>query len=116
MTVSPTLYDVAALREHEFPVSQTLTYLNHASISPIPRRSLDSIHSTIDQLGTNPIGFFTQQLPDMFAHFGQIVADYIHANDALEICPITSTSLGMNLVANAIDWQSGDNIILCDLE
>ena len=35
----PTAFDVAALRQAEFPWADETVYLNHASIGPLPERT-----------------------------------------------------------------------------
>lgn len=116
MVAPPTTYDVEKLRREQFPVSQNVTYLNHAGISPIPTVTADKVREIIDDLAYNPTEFFATKAAYLFDNFGPQVASYIHAADPLEITMTKSTSLAMNLVAHAIDWQAGDNLILCNYE
>ncbi len=113
---SASLYDIEELRRIEFPLSETTTYLNHASISPIPRRTTKVVQDCVDQMGDNASAFFFTQVIPLFENFMQQVAAFINAPDPLDICPITSTSAGLNAITNAIDWQPGNNIVFCDVE
>jgi selenocysteine lyase/cysteine desulfurase len=53
---------------------------------------------------------------ERMAAFNESFRALINAADASEIVGVQSTSLGLNLVAQAIPWQRGQNIVLCDIE
>ncbi len=115
--VAPTVtYDVEKLRREQFPVSQNVTYLNHAGISPMPTVTADKVREIIDDIAYNPTLHADTKQARMFEEFPVQVAAYIHAADPFEITMVKSTSLGMSLVAHAIDWQAGDNLIFCNYE
>lgn len=113
---SAATYDVERLRREQFPVSQEAIYLNHAGISPLPVRTQNKVRQVLDDMARNPTGFFEQAAIPLFENFGSQVADFISAEDPLSVVQIASTSTGLNLVANAIDWQPGDQIILATVE
>src|SRR5690606_20409536 len=63
--------------------------------------------------------------PNIFFHsigigymekFYQQVAAHINASSPEEIVGVSSVSSAINLLAQAIDWQPGDNILFCDIE
>ncbi len=119
MTISTTLnpaYDVTALRLSEFSLSETVTYLNHAGISPLPERSRRAAQYAIDRMAQNASKFFGTDGIPMLERFHHELKAYINAEHAFDICPVQSNSLAFNLVAGAIDWHPGDNIIFCDVE
>ncbi len=116
MNSAAVLYDVNALRQTEFPFAQHVTYLNHASISPMPQRSAQAAQQAVEAMAGNATAFFGQHIIPLFTGFLEDAKNYLHAADAHEICPITSTSMGLNAVANALQWQAGDEIIFCDVE
>ncbi len=116
MDLAPVYYDVEALRENEFPLSKEFTYLNHASISPLPQRAEKAAHEAITHLANNAFAFWGEQVVPIFNQFLEEGRRYLNASETNEICPITSTSAGLNAVANAIQWREGDQVILCDVE
>lgn len=118
MAIRPTLqanYDVQALRAEEFPVAHQTVYLNHAGISPLPRRAVLAMQDANNRLMINPsaaFGWFLEREQAMRANAARL----INAASPDEIVGVQSTSLGLNLVAQALPWRSGENILLCDVE
>jgi len=95
----------------DFPATKSLTYLNSASISPTPtpviraaqeyfarRQEWHTIHGWLDKA----------------EEVRQQAATMIGAK-AEEVFFGMNTGDGINLVASAIDWQPGDNVVLDDL-
>ncbi|MDW8299793.1 MAG: aminotransferase class V-fold PLP-dependent enzyme [Anaerolineae bacterium] len=118
MAVYPSIqvnYDIWALRAEEFPVSHQTVYLNHAGISPLPRRAVLAMQEANERLMYNPsaaYGWFLEREQAMRANAARL----INAASPDEIVGVQSTSLGLNLVAQALPWHSGENILLCDVE
>lgn len=106
----------ARLRSEEFPVTQTTTYLNSASIAPLPQRSKHAIQHCVEQMSLNPSLYFVQEILPAFDQFREKAAAFINAPDKIDICPVVSTSTALNLIAGAIEWHNGDNIVFCDVE
>lgn len=109
-------YDVEALRREQFPVTQNTVYLNHAAISPLPKRTFDAMQQANQYLLMDPAGSFEQFFLPRMTTFGEAVRDLINAQNASEIVGVSSTSMGLNLVAQALPWRPGDNIVLSDGE
>jgi cysteine desulfurase/selenocysteine lyase len=101
-----------------FPISQHLAYLNHAAISPIPLPAQQAMVAAAERLAADPMSFFGPDSPwgDLSATFSTEIAGLIHAADPHEIVGAVSTSAALNTVAQAIDWQPGDNIVFADIE
>lgn len=112
-------YDLEAVRR-AFPIAQQLTYLNHASISPIPTPTRQVMVEATDRLASDPFTLFVptpdDPLSGVFDRFSDEIARLIHAAHPREVVGVVSTSAGINLVAQSINWQPGDNIIFCDVE
>src|SRR5690606_42029956 len=88
-------YSLASARR-AFPIAEQMTYLNHASIAPVPRPTQDIICQAAEQLGDDPAGFFvpTGNPPvDLFTRFSTGLAQYINAGHPHEIVPMSSTSV-----------------------
>ena len=103
-----------ALRTSEFPWTADTTYLNNASIGPIPertRRALDEFTAK----RTAP-----HLLPDreLFAGLAAArlgIAQLLNAEPS-EIALATNTGYGLHLAARALPLKSGDIVLLSDKE
>lgn len=100
--------------DREFPVRRNLVYFNHAAVSPLPRRVADAITAHVEN--TRERG-----AADWRRWFGGIektreaAARFIGARTS-ETGFVPSTSWGLNLVAHAVDWKPGDNVVGDDME
>lgn len=112
-------YSLDAARQ-AFPITEHLTYLNHASISPLPHPTLEIVHQAADRLASDPATFFMpgpgDPLADVFTRFSTELAAFVNAEHPHEVVPLTSTSGGINVLARVVDWLPGDNVIMCDVE
>ena len=97
----------------EFPILQSRIFLNHAAVSPIPRRAAMTIvkyaghaseHAYIDS------GWYKQ-----IEQLRHTVANLLNATKD-EIAFIKNTSEGLALVANGIEWREGDRIVTTSIE
>ncbi len=93
----------------QFPVRENLVYLNHAAVSPLPRRCADALkHLADDCLHYGSL------------HYGEWLAAYdglraatarlINA-EANEIALLKNTSEGIATIAMGLDWQPGDRMV-----
>ncbi len=110
------MYDIETLRHTEFPISQEEIYFNHASISPIPRRTQERMKAAVDGLAHNPGRFWMNEGMAMYTTFQKELARYVNAELPQEIVPITTTGSALNAIAQSIQWQEGDNLIFCEYE
>ncbi len=110
------MYDVKALRQTEFPNSATLTYLNHAGVSPLPQRTKREVQNAAEALSGNANAFFGTVALPAFDTVRADLAGLLNAASAADIALSTSTSAALNGVAQSIAWRPGDNIIFCDQE
>jgi len=110
------MYNLELLRKSEFPISQEILYFNHAGHSPLPTRTQAKVKWALDEVALNPGKFWSQAGFPYIERFRQDLAAYINATSQWEIVPATTTSSGLNMVAQAINWQPGDNVIFCDVE
>jgi cysteine desulfurase / selenocysteine lyase len=119
MSISPLVavrYDVEALRKAQFPITQDTVYLNHAAVSPIPQRTFDVMQEANKILLLNPSGGFeTWFMPRLTALY-EGLRQLINAASIDEIVGLSSTSTALNIVAQSLPWQAGDNVVLVDGE
>ena len=110
------MYDLDALRKTEFPQMLDRTNLDNAASAPPPMRTINKIKELTEQkIGT------TEWHSDKFIFaangaFLTSVAKLIHAASMDEIVVVDGCSVGLNLFAQSLVLQPGDNIAFCDLE
>jgi selenocysteine lyase/cysteine desulfurase len=110
------MYDLATLRQNEFPITQEFIYFHNAGSTPLPTRSKNKMQWAVEQISCRSGNFFNDERAELTAAFHAEIADLINAASPDEIVPVASTSAGLNAIAQAIDWQVGDNILICDVE
>lgn len=109
-------YDIETLRREQFPITRDTVYFNHAGVSPLPQRTFDALTEANRRLMLDPSGSYDFWFDGKKAAFAEAVRALINARRVEEIIGITSTSLGLNLVAQSLSWQPGQNAVLCDAE
>lgn len=104
--------DWNALRE-EFPITRNYNFMNHAATAPLSRRAAEAGRWYFAHAEENAYlrgGFFKK----VDRVRGQ-VALLINAG-ADEIAFIKNTSEGISFVANGLNWQNGDNVVITNVE
>ena len=107
-------YDVVQLRRTEFPWTEETTYLNHASVGPLPERT----RLTLEEFNRKRAAPF--QLPDrdLMATMGssrRLAAELIGATPQ-EIALSINTGFGLSLAARALPLRHGDIVLASDKE
>lgn len=107
-------YDVVALRRAEFPWADQRVYLNHASLGPLPARTLKAINdfNTRRAVPFQVVGDDFLSIPTAAR---ASAARLINA-DPGEIGLVQTASLGLNLAAQALPFVEGDLILVSDKE
>ncbi len=102
------------LARSEFAVTENLTYLNHAAVGVLPKRTREAVdafvagHAERGVMGVWPI---EAQMPA----FRERIGRFIGASGS-EIAVLRNTGDGANAIALGIDWRDGDEILLGDNE
>lgn len=91
---------------NEFPVTESYTYLNHASVSPLPRRTATAMHELVDDQHRHGSTHYREWLATSNA-LRCSIADLICASPD-EIAIVKNTSEGLSIIANGLDWKPGD--------
>jgi selenocysteine lyase/cysteine desulfurase len=96
----------------DFPVATSRTYLNSAYITPVPTVVAAAGRAFVDRKAERPI-----PLGEMLRTTNEVRAQYARliGADPDEVGFLFSTSEGENVVANALDLASGDNVVIDDL-
>lgn len=97
-----------ALRCREFPVCKNSIFMAHAGVTALPACAADAIREMAE------FGMSSNQemgrLWQILAAARQSAAQLVQGHPD-EIALLGPTSVGLSLVANGIDWRSGDEII-----
>ncbi len=105
--------NIDKIRE-EFPVTKNLVYFNHAAVAPLPvssKRRVESFLNDYSSLGcVNYPSWIESQEKTR-----QLAATILGAK-SVEIAFVKNTSTGISMVAQAIKWKEGDNIIIPETE
>ena len=94
----------------EFPQDPDLVYLNHAAVSPWPRRSAD----TLIEFAQEIIHTGAEQYKRWEARedvLREQLRKLINAPSTDDIALLKNTSEAISVVAAGIKWQAGDNIV-----
>lgn len=107
-------YDVAALRETEFPWAASHVFLNHASTGPLPERSRRAVVDLTNRRGSMH-GLPDDELQGILVKARERAARLINAS-VEEIALATNTSFGLNLAARMLPFRRGDVVLVSDGE
>jgi cysteine desulfurase / selenocysteine lyase len=106
--------DTAVLRRAEFPWADETTYLNHASIGPLPERT----RLALDAFNRRRAMPFHLPDRDLFATLTQarrLLAGLIGATPE-EIALTVNTGFGLGVVARALPLRAGEIVLVSDRE
>jgi selenocysteine lyase/cysteine desulfurase len=105
--------DQAALRSL-FPITNNVTYLNHAAVGPLSSRAYDAMQ----RHARDQRDFGALHWRDWYAEYielRRVAATLIGAQPG-EIAILKNTSEGLSFVAEGLRWRAGENVITTDLE
>ena len=97
-----------------FPVTDEVIFFDHARVAPLPERLRKMITAFVDDatdFGTVHYETWMLELECARKKFAQLINA-----DMDEVAFIKNTSEGISIVANGFDWQSGDNVVIPDIE
>lgn len=94
---------------HEFPVTQELTYLNHAAVAPLCRRAANAMKSLAEDACRFGSLHYDGWM-DCYAGLRTATAKLIGASPG-EIAIVKNTSEGIATVALGLRWKPGDRVI-----
>lgn len=110
------MYDLDYLRRTEFHDLNDTVYLNNAGIAPLPQRTQHAVREATRQLSVQPNRFWEMEAVPTALALNESLARHINADSPSEIVFVTTTSMAINLVAQAFEWHPGDNILLSEVE
>lgn len=93
----------------EFPVLARINFLNHAAVSPLPRRAAEVVKHYADEAteaGAVAWPLWSARVKQARAHAAQLLG----VGDD-EIAFSHNTTHGLICIANSLPWRPGDNIV-----
>ncbi len=100
---------------HEFPLDDDLIYLNHAAVSPWPKRTAEAVSRFANENMRRGSLAYLDWLK-LEAQLRERLAQLINAPSADTIALVKNTSEGLSLVAHGLEWHTGENIVGGDNE
>lgn len=101
--------------DSEFVLREDVVYLNHAAVSPWPRRTVEAVARFAEENAVQGSLDYPKWLETEQSLREQLAA-LINAPSADDIALVKNTSEGLSLVAYGLDWQAGDNVVTSDQE
>jgi len=96
----------------QFPITKNHIYLDHAGVAPASLRVKTAIDAFLAE-SAEGAAFHYPRWTQRIAEVRKLCAQLVNAGED-EIAFIKSTSHGLSLVAEGMDWQSGDNVLFCE--
>lgn len=98
------------MKHPEFPLSDELIYLNHAAVSPWPKRTSAAVIAFAEQNSRYGSHFYLDWLKKE-AELREQLKTLINAPSADDIALVKNTSEALSFVAYGLPWKAGDNIV-----
>lgn len=110
--------DFEMIRKEEWPVLETMTFLDAACVSFAPQRTVKAVKAFADMTAVQEEANSSAHhiAMDSLRHKAYDEATKLLNADPEEIALVESTSHGLNIAAQGIELQDGDNIITTNLE
>ena len=110
--------DFEKIRKEEWPVLETMTFLDAACVSFAPQRTVKAVKAFADMTAVQEEANSSAHhiAMDSLRHKAYDEATKLLNADPEEIALVESTSHGLNIAAQGIELQDGDSIITTNLE
>ncbi|MBP6600556.1 MAG: aminotransferase class V-fold PLP-dependent enzyme [Verrucomicrobiales bacterium] len=96
-------------RREAFPACRKRIFMAHAAVTAIPQVAVSAMNAFNEATSTGELDYSDVLLNQMDRV--RVVSAKIIACDSNEVALLGPTSLGLSLVANGIEWKSGDEVI-----
>ncbi|MEX0654878.1 MAG: aminotransferase class V-fold PLP-dependent enzyme [Phycisphaeraceae bacterium] len=105
---------VAVPGPEAFPILDRLDFFNHAGVAPISGPAAEALHWFADRAASH--AYVDSGWYKRIREVKRAAASLINARGEHEIAFVPNTTTGLGLVANGLDWQPGDNVIITNVE
>jgi len=99
----------------EFQLDDSIVYLNHAAVSPWPRRTVDAVRD----FAAENLAWGSRRYPEWVkteTRLRQQLQALINARSVDEIALLKNTSEALSVVAYGLPWKAGDKVVISNLE
>lgn len=100
-----------SLRQQEFPITARKVFMAHAAVSPLPNRVSTAISDYVQCASTT--GQWEYLYADIEKEARFYAARLLNAAED-EIAFVSSTSMGLSLIASGLEWEAGQNVVVAD--
>ena len=93
----------------QMPVSETVAYFDHAAVAPVSGPARQAMVQWADEAakqGSHAWPIWARRVEEVRKRVAGMIAA-----DPDEIAFVANTTAGINLVAEGLDWKSGDNVV-----
>ncbi len=98
-----------------FPhIEDHITYLNHAAISPLSRSVTENVQKYLKNRSSTSIDNFKKLEEQFFTTKNKLAR--LLGTGTERIAFVDNTSNGLNILANGLQWKTGDRILLNTME
>ncbi len=101
--------DWEVIREEQFPVAHRWAYLDHAAVSPLPRRAGDALRHWAEAQERDGVVIWPEHGSRVEEIRGTVAALLNAHRD--EIAFVASTTHGIGLIAEGFPWKPGDTVV-----
>lgn len=98
----------------QFPITNQLAYFNHAAVAPLPLAVVDAIAAYLKDVSHHGVLHENRWLREIET-VRERYARLINAEPG-EIAFLKSTSAGVQLVAQGVDFKEGEKVVTADVE
>lgn len=99
----------------EFPLDPGLIYLNHAAVSPWPRRTAAAVQRFAEENLHRGARDYPRWL-ETETRLREQCRSLLNAPSADDIALLKNTSEALSVVAHGLTWRAGDNVVIGDEE
>jgi selenocysteine lyase/cysteine desulfurase len=104
-----------AMHTSEFQLDDSIVYLNHAAVSPWPKRTADAVRTFAEENRA----WGSRRYPEWVKTetlLRQQLQTLINARSTDEIALLKNTSEALSVVAYGLPWQAGDKVVISNQE
>ncbi len=98
-----------------FLLDPEITFLNHGSFGACPRPVFDTYQEWQRRLERHPVKFLIRDLPTHLYRSRAALGTFVHA-DADDLVLVTNATEAVNIVARALPFAAGDEVLTTDHE
>lgn len=101
--------------DEHFPLDPSISYLNHAAVSPWPKAAADAVKAFAEENATTG----AQHYPRWMATEKQLrekLAQLLNVQGTQEIALAKNTSEALSIIAYGLRWQPGDEVVISNQE